>query len=182
MQRNEFGLPSVVRPTFEGNETMSIQVGDRLPEATFKTMTEDGPKALLQRAGANVPGLLIEPLNRHDAPGYFLRTSGQACAIIDEIADPRLRLMFDCYHTQVTEGDVTRRMTELLPIIGHVQIAGAPSRAEPDEGELDYRHVLAALDALGWTTPVGAEYRPRGTTEAGLGWMKSLTGESAGRD
>jgi hydroxypyruvate isomerase len=133
-------------------------------------------------AKANVPGLLIEPLNRHDAPGYFLRTSGQARAIIDEIADPRLRLMFDCYHTQVTEGDVTRRMTELLPIIGHVQIAGAPSRAEPDEGELDYRHVLAALDALGWNTPVGAEYRPRGTTEAGLGWMKSLTGESAGRD
>ncbi len=123
---------------------------------------------------ADVPGILIEPLNRRDAPGYFLRTSGQARAIIEEIGDPGLRLMFDCYHTQVTEGDVTRRMTDLLPIIGHVQIAGAPSRAEPDEGELDYRHVLSALDALGWDAPVGAEYRPRTTTEAGLGWMATL--------
>jgi hypothetical protein len=55
-------------------------------------------------------GILIEPLNRHDAPGYFLRTTDQAVAIMDEVGHDTLRLMFDIYHVQRTEGDLTRRL------------------------------------------------------------------------
>ena len=79
--------------------------------------------------------------------------------------------MLDCYHLQITEGDVTRRLAALLPIAGHVQIAAVPDRGPPDHGELDYAHVLAHLAALGWTRPVGAEYRPAGDTDASLGWL-----------
>jgi hydroxypyruvate isomerase len=70
--------------------------------------------------------ILIEPLNHYDAPGYFLATSTQAAALIRELAMPNLKLMFDCYHLQIMEGDLTRRLTALLPIIGHVQMP--PSR------------------------------------------------------
>ncbi len=116
--------------------------------------------------------ILIEPLNRHDAPGYFLRTTDQAREIIADIAAPNLKLMFDCYHVGRTEGDVTTRLTDLLPLIGHVQFAGVPDRGPPDRGELHYPTIFAALDALGWTRSLGAEYRPDGATEAGLGWMR----------
>ncbi len=61
-----------------------------------------------------------------------------------------------------------------MSITGHIQIAAVPSRAEPDEGELDYRNILKLIDDLGYTGFVGAEYKPRGTTDEGLGWMKTI--------
>lgn len=118
--------------------------------------------------------ILIEPLNHYDAPRYFLRTSEQAKTIIDEIRADSLKLMFDCYHIQIMEGDISRRLRSLKRIIGHIQIASVPDRAEPDAGELDYRHVLKVLEEIGYTAPLGAEYKPRGRIEDGLGWMTRL--------
>ena len=115
--------------------------------------------------------ILIEPLNHYDAPGYFLRTTTQAEAILAEVGAANLKLMFDCYHVQLMEGDVTHRLERLLPLIGHVQVASVPDRGAPDHGELSYPHVWEVLARLDWDTPVGAEYRPVGPTEATLGWM-----------
>jgi 2-dehydrotetronate isomerase len=42
-----------------------------------------------------------------------------------------------------------------------VQIASVPERREPDEGEVNYPAILAALDRLGYAGFVGCEYRPR---------------------
>lgn len=122
-------------------------------------------------AAARGIGVLIEPLNRHDAPDYFLTHTDQARAIITEVNDPALRLMFDCYHVGRNEGDVITRARDLLPIIGHVQFAGVPARGRPDEGELAYDAIFAALIEMDWEAPLGAEYKPGGSTEASLGWM-----------
>jgi hydroxypyruvate isomerase len=116
--------------------------------------------------------LLIEPLNRHDAPGYFLKTTDQARAIIEELQLPDIKLMFDCYHVGRTEGDVTTRLKDLLPVIGHIQFASVPDRGAPDHGELSYDALFDAITVLGWSRPLGAEYKPGSDTEAGLGWMK----------
>lgn len=130
-------------------------------------------------AAAHAITVLIEPLNPRDAPGYFLNSSAQAIALIEEMARSNLKLMFDCYHIQIVEGDLTRRLEAAMPHIGHIQIAAVPDRGEPDHGEVDYRHILRHLAALGYDRPIGAEYRPAGTTEAGLGWMEVLrAGES----
>jgi hydroxypyruvate isomerase len=118
--------------------------------------------------------ILIEPLNHHDAPGYFLNTSAQAADVIAEVGKENLKLMFDCYHLQIMEGDLTRRLTHHRDIIGHVQFASVPERAEPDLGEVNYRHIFAMLKALDYDAPLGAEYKPVATTEGGLGWMKTL--------
>lgn len=118
--------------------------------------------------------LLIEPLNHRDAPGYFLQTSDQAAKIIAELGQRNLRLMFDCYHLQIMEGDLTRRLTTHRDILGHVQIAAVPDRGPPDHGELDYRHICAVLRDLDWVRPLGAEYRSTGPTEETLGWMPAL--------
>lgn len=122
-------------------------------------------------AGPKGITILIEPLNRFDAPGYFLNTTDQADAIIRDNARPNLKLMFDCYHVGRTEGDVIDRLNALLPIIGHIQFAAVPDRGAPDHGAVDYARVFAEVDRLGWTTPLGAEYKPGGPTEATLGWL-----------
>lgn len=115
--------------------------------------------------------VLIEPLNPYDAPGYFLNDAAQAARIIEGIGHPALKLMFDCYHLQICGGDISRRFEQLLPLIGHVQIAAVPDRGAPDHGELDYGEVLRRIGELGWTVPIGAEYRPAGATDTTLGWL-----------
>jgi hydroxypyruvate isomerase len=120
--------------------------------------------------------ILTEPLNTRDKPGYFISRSDEAAWLIGEIGHPSLKLMFDCYHVQIMEGDVTKRLEKHWPIIGHIQIAAVPSRHEPDEGELDHRHLFRTLEAMGYAGFVGCEYKPRGKTEDGLGWMRTLAG------
>lgn len=128
------------------------------------------------RADALRQTVLIEALNPSDAPGYFLGTTGEAEAMIIEADRPNLKLLFDFYHAHLTERDPLGRFEALLPVIGHVQFAGIPGRGRPDEGEVDYSTVLAAIRDMGWTCPVGAEYRPTSTTEATLGWLKAFRG------
>lgn len=122
-------------------------------------------------AGQTDRTILIEPLNRHDAPGYFLSTTDQARLVIETVQADNLKLMFDCYHVGRTEGDVVTRLADLLPIIGHIQFAAVPDRGAPDHGELHYPTVFSAIRALGWPRPLGAEYRPGGATEASLDWL-----------
>lgn len=116
--------------------------------------------------------ILIEPLNRHDAPGYFLHTTDQASQIIASVGAPNLRLMFDCYHLGRTEGDVMTRLTDLLPLIGHIQFASVPDRGAPDHGELNYTAIFDHIAALGWETPLGAEFKTQEPDQAAA-WLRS---------
>ncbi|MGH7041995.1 MAG: 2-oxo-tetronate isomerase [Acetobacteraceae bacterium] len=118
--------------------------------------------------------LVIEPINHHDMPGYFLNTQAQGAAFVEAIGRDRLGLQFDVYHVQITEGDITRRMEQFMPVIAHMQIADVPARHEPGTGEIGWKFVFARMDALGYQGWVGCEYRPAGATEAGLGWLKAL--------
>ncbi len=126
------------------------------------------------RAAAHNLTVLLEPLNPRDNPGYFYSTLAQAAAVIEELGLPNVRLQFDVYHVAIGEGDVLNKLERYMPIIGNVQIAGVPSRAEPDEGEIAYRAVFAKLSDLGYAGWVGCEYRPRADTDAGLRWMLPL--------
>ena len=127
-----------------------------------------------QQAKQNGVTILIEPLNRYDVPGYFLNSLAQAEEIITSVNQPNLKLMFDCYHVGRTEGDVLTQLQAWLPLIGHIQFASIPNRQSPDQGSLNYKQVFAAIESLGWTRTLGAEYHPGGATENSLDWMHTL--------
>jgi hydroxypyruvate isomerase len=116
--------------------------------------------------------VLIEPINNRDRPNYFLNRAEHAADVIAKIGKPNIRIQFDFYHAQIMGGDLIRRFEKHLPLIGHVQIAAVPSRHEPDEGEVNYPEIFRALDSLGYTGWVAAEYNPRARTEVGLGWLR----------
>ena len=118
--------------------------------------------------------LVIEPINTRDMPGYFLNYQDEAHAIRKEIGEPNLKVQMDFYHVQIMEGDLTMTFKNNFEGIGHVQIASVPTRNEPDEGEINYRHIFKLLDDMGYDGYVGCEYRPRGRTEDGLGWLKEM--------
>ncbi len=123
--------------------------------------------------------VLIEPINPRDIPGYFLNTQADAHAIVSEVGEPNLKVQMDFYHAQIVEGDLAIKFKKYFGNIGHVQIASVPDRHEPDTGEVNYSYLLRMLDEAGYAGWVGCEYRPRGRTEEGLGWMQRLTGTAS---
>ena len=121
--------------------------------------------------------ILIEPLNIYDAPNYHLSSLDGARAVIQTVCEPNLKIMFDCYHMQIMGGDLLRRFKLASADIGHVQFAGVPDRNEPDQGEVDYVWLLNELKEAGYKGFFGAEYKPAGTPEASLGWMRSFSAD-----
>lgn len=115
--------------------------------------------------------LMLEPINPRDVPGYFLNDFDFAANVIDDLKIPNLKLQFDIYHRQIVHGDVTVALRQMMPMIGHIQIASVPSRNEPSGEELNYSFLFDELDRLGYEGFVGCEYRPKGDTVDGLGWF-----------
>jgi hydroxypyruvate isomerase len=116
--------------------------------------------------------LLLEPINTRNAPGYLVAHCDELADIIADLAAPNVKLLFDAYHIQITDGDLFRRFERHQGIIGHVQVAGVPSRNEPDqESEVNFPAFFRLLDTLGYDGLIGAEYRPRERTEDRLGWF-----------
>ncbi len=116
--------------------------------------------------------LLIEPINTHDLPGFFLHGTQQALDLIADVDTDNLFLQYDVYHLQRMEGDLASTLAANLEKIAHIQIADNPGRHEPGTGEINFDFLFAHLDRLGYRGWVGCEYKPATTTEAGLGWLK----------
>lgn len=121
----------------------------------------------LQAAGLK---LLIEPINTYDIPGFHLNRTRQAIDLIAETGSDNLYLQYDVYHMQRMEGELAATIKANLAKIAHLQLADNPGRNEPGTGEINYRFLFGWLDAIGYDGWIGCEYRPKTTTEAGLGW------------
>lgn len=121
---------------------------------------------VLERYGLT---LVLEPLNPvKDHLGYWLTTIPEAADIVYEVDSPHVRILFDIYHQQITEGNIITTVQEYGPLVGHYHCAGVPGRCELVGGELDYRAVFKAIDASGYDAFVGLEFRPQGDTSVAL--------------
>ena len=130
----------------------------------------------LEKAGIR---LLIEAINTRDIPGFFLTGSRQALGIIDRVGSKNLYFQYDIYHMQIMEGDLARTIEANLDRIAHIQIADNPGRHEPGTGEINYPFLYEHIDRIGYKGWVGAEYKPKAGTEAGLGWLREISGKAA---
>ena len=126
--------------------------------------------------------LLIEPVNTRSVPGFYLRNSGQALALIDEASVPNVRLQYDVFHMQIMEGDLARTIEANIARIGHMQVADVPDRHEPGTGEINFPYLFDLVDRLGFSGWIGAEYNPAHGTLAGLGWAQPYLDSQALRD
>ncbi len=146
-----------------------------LPPATARDACEEVLVDNLRKASAEAScrgvTLLVEPINERDVPGYILTRQSQARRVVRAVDRTNVRIQFDFYHCQVSEGDVSRHFTEQLPWIGHVQISDNPGRHEPGTGEINHDWIFDLVDRSGYRGWVGAEYTPAGTTQEGLGWF-----------
>ncbi len=120
--------------------------------------------------------MLVEGINRTDAPGYFLGRPSQAVQAIEDAAVPNLYLQFDVYHAQMTEGNLSQAIEKALSMIDHIQIADVPGRRQPGSGEIRFPYLFRLIDDLGYDGWIGCEYHPDGDTVESLKWMDGLDG------
>ena len=181
-RRDEFNASietSVYYAKIIGTPLLHLMAGIAERDATSIATYRDAVKRAGDAAGEAGVGLVVEPINSRDMPGYFLNDFNWAADFINDLAHPNVRLQFDIYHCQIQHGDLQRTLERLFPLIGHVQIASVPLRHEPGSGELNDFYVLRLLDKLGYTGYVGCEYRPAASTTDGLGWMKAFSQDVA---
>lgn len=121
---------------------------------------------MLEEAGVT---LVFEPLNDLiDHVGYYLVRSEQAFAIADQVESERVKVVFDIYHQQISEGNVIRNAIENIGRIGHFHAAGNPGRNELTRGELNYAEIFREIRGTDYEGFVGLEYWPLDDIETGL--------------
>ncbi len=118
--------------------------------------------------------LLIEAINTHDIPSFFLHNTQHAVNLITQLDVHNIKLQYDCYHMQIMEGNLINTLTTNINHIGHIQIADVPKRSEPGSGEINFPNIFNALRILGYTDYIGLEYFPINGTQSGLAQVRSL--------
>ncbi len=104
--------------------------------------------------------LLLEPLNAIDNPGTYLTYSTEGFQIIREVNSPNVRLLFNIYHQQITEGNLTVRIVKNMDLVGYIRVADVPGRHEPNTGEINFPYLFKLLRARNFRGYVGLEYKP----------------------
>jgi len=122
-------------------------------DVMVETLKQSAP--LFEEAGIVME---VEPLNGLvDHKGHFLQRSDESVGVIDRVDSPNVKLVFDVYHQQITEGNVIRNATLYLDRINHYHIADNPGRKQPGTGELNYVNILKAIKQTGFDGYVGLE-------------------------
>lgn len=152
-----------------GGDTLIVTVGpriDTLSEATQQNAIVRVLRSVAPTAGANDVTIVPEPLNtRVNHSGYFLRTADRGFSIVEAVDSPNVKLLFDIYHQQVTEGNIIQTLGDHIDSVGHIHIADVPGRHEPGTGELDYHNILSAIDEMGYEGVVACEFFPSGDSD-----------------
>jgi hydroxypyruvate isomerase len=148
------------------------QTGDDLPGRTCAEQ-RDALSGCLAKAADVLKGsgvvLAIEPLNtRVDHKGYYLSSTAEALDIIDKVARPEVKIVYDIYHSAVMGEEIVNVLSGRLDRIAHVHLADTPGRHEPGSGTMDWQRRIDWLAANGYTGMVGLEYRPTKETVASL--------------
>lgn len=153
-------------------QTLISQVGDfrtGVPREEQHQSLVDGLREaapLLESAGMT---LVIEPLNELiDHAGYYLVRSDEAFGVIDEVGSDRVKVIYDIYHQQISEGQLIANITANIDKIAHFHAAGNPGRHELTRGELHYPSLFDAIRDTSYDGYVALEYWPLDDPLAGL--------------
>jgi hydroxypyruvate isomerase len=107
--------------------------------------------------------LILEPLNiLVDHPKQLVVTSEQAAKILRAVGSPNVKMLFDVYHQQISEGNLSGNIRKYKDLIGYFQIADHPGRHEPGTGEIHYAHVFRTIHDVGYKGAIGMEMSPKG--------------------
>lgn len=147
------------------------RVARRSDEEHWQTLVQNVRFAAMELAKHGLE-LLIEPINHFDIPGFFINRTEQALKLLDEIAQPNIRVQYDIYHAQREEGELAATLSKHVARIGHIQIADNPGRHQPGTGEINFPFLFQLLDQLNYPGYIGLEYVPTPDTHGSFAWLR----------
>ena len=149
--------------------------GEGLSDTVRLCALYEGLKACAAMAEDRGIMLHLEALNPiTDHPGNFLVTTAMAAELTALVGSPRLKILYDIYHMQLSEGNLMGNIRAWHGQIGHVHAADAPGRHEPGTGEIAFSAVLDCLETAGYDGLVGFELFPAHTTAEAVAAIMSL--------
>lgn len=119
--------------------------------------------------------ILLEPLNTYvDHPGYFLSNTADAVKIIEKTKCKNIKILYDFYHMQIMQGNLTANLEKIYDYIGHIHFADVPKRDEPGNGEINFGNILKELIKKNYSHYIGFELIPSKDTETAVGKIKKI--------
>lgn len=166
-KRQEYldGLGETIETAKKTNTRIIIsQVGNELEGVSRDVQKQslvDGLKESAKLLKGTGKVLAIEPLNLlYDHAGYFLARSDEATEILREVNSPDVKMLFDIYHQQITEGNLINNIKDYIDLIAHFHVADHPGRKEIGSGEINYPNIFETIDSLNYKGYVGIELFP----------------------
>ncbi len=154
-----------------------VLIGETVKGVTYEEQKENVFSSLAAAAPyaeKNGITLVVEPLNACDRKNYFMPESEPLSEIIRAVGSKNVKMLFDIYHQQRTEGNIMERIEKNIGIIGHFHVADSPKRTEPGTGELNWKNILRFIEDTGYSEYVGLEYRATRPDNETLGFTKEI--------
>ena len=169
----EFGTPDLI--SFVG------QLQNDVPWETQRAGVVDGLKRAGDLAAAANVSIVVEPLSVN--PGQPRRALDRAVECFPAIKDvnhPNVKVCFDLYHLQRTEGNLVVNLRTGLEqkLIKIVQIGDNPGRLEPGTGEINYAFIFKELRRLGYSGYLDTEMGTSKTPEYAMDLVRRMAEEN----
>ena len=113
-----------------------------------------------------------------DHPRQHVVTSEHAARIMKAVGSPNVKILFDIYHQQISEGNLTGNIRKYKDVIGYYQLADHPGRHEPSTGEINYPFVLKTIHETGYRGPIGMEMSPKSDPAVAFKAMRKIDAEA----
>jgi len=165
-----------------GVKKICVVAGEETKGYSRDEQTEAVVKAL--KAGAKIVEpegitIILEPLNiLVDHPRQLIVHSAQAALVLKSVGSPNVKMLFDIYHQQISEGNLTGNIRKYHDLIGYFQLADHPGRHEPTTGEINYPFVLKTIHDVGYRDPIGMEMSPRSEPESGFRAIRQVDAQA----
>lgn len=135
----------------------------------------DGLKSAADLAGKRGIKLLLENIDLEEDPEYYLWSTEEGLRIIQEVNRPNVRFLFDCYHAQISEGNLIARLRRYIDLIATIHIADVPGRHEPGTGEINFSNIFRKLAELRYSGYIAMEFLPSGDPVHALLQAREMT-------
>lgn len=130
-------------------------------EAQHRSLVE-GLKRGAEIADSKGVTLLLETINLQENPGIYLWSMAENFKVIGEVGHPRVKVLYDFYHEQISEGNLIAKLDKNIDAVGVVHIADVPGRHEPGTGEINYPNLYRKLAKLNFQGSLAMEFIPSG--------------------
>jgi len=141
-------IRGVVKPGVEHRQAM-----DWLVEALCECSAAARPRGIR---------LALEPINRHETT--LVNTAAQGLELIERVGVDDLGLLLDTFHMNIEEANIEASIQQCRGRIYHFHVADS-NRWYPGAGHLDFKSILAALEATGYAGWVSGEFLPEPDAE-----------------